>query len=207
MGYFNSEHTKIVKDWKEVFDFAPQDELELPISVDPNDPYTKLVKNRWPDSLVEFKYIIMIASTFFFLFCFALGIERHKDVGALTLFYQDEVGGLEVKCKENEQWVPAPPMPNSFILNVANCVQVMANDKYESVEHRAMVKDTRRRLSIPLFLIPSHYAMIKPLDEFVSKENPPKFKEFNWGKFTRQRMREGLKNMGVADIQIDNFRI
>ncbi|GLJ49006.1 hypothetical protein SUGI_1033820 [Cryptomeria japonica] len=137
----------------------------------------------------------------------ALGIRGHRDVGALTLIYHDEVGGLEMKCKENGQWVPAPPMPNSFVLNVADCMQVLTNDKYESVEHRAMVNDTRRRLSIPLFLIPSHYVMIKPLDELVSEENPPKFKEFNLGKFTRQRMCEGLKNMGVVDIRIDNFRI
>ncbi|XP_059068458.1 gibberellin 20 oxidase 3-like [Cryptomeria japonica] len=97
----------------------------------------------------------------------ALGIRGHRDVGALTLIYHDEVGGLEMKCKENGQWVPAPPMPNSFVLNVADCMQVLTNDKYESVEHRAMVNDTRRRLSIPLFLIPSHYVMIKPLDELA----------------------------------------
>ncbi|GLJ49001.1 hypothetical protein SUGI_1033770 [Cryptomeria japonica] len=248
MGYFNSEHTKNVKDWKEVFDFAPRDELELPISVDPNDPTTKIVKNRWPDSLPEFREACLeyaqaamevlfrvlelisrslglpdnrlneffkddmsIARLNSYPECpkpeLALGIGRHKDVGALTLLYQDEVGGLEVRCKENGQWVPAPPMPNSFVLNVADCVQVLTNDIYESIEHRAVVNDNRRRLSVPFFLIPSHYAMIKPLDEFVSEENPPKFREFNWGKFTKQRMREGLKNSGVADVQIDNFRI
>ncbi|GLJ49009.1 hypothetical protein SUGI_1033870 [Cryptomeria japonica] len=185
VGYFNSEHTKNVKDWKEVFDFVPWDELELPISVDPNDPSTKIVKNHWFDSLPEFRYATMevlfkvlelisrslglpnkslneffkddmsIAQLNSYPECLkldlVLGIGRHEDIGALTLLYQDEVGGLEV----------------------------LTNDKYESVEHRAMVNDTRRMLSIPLFLIPSHYMMIKPLDELVSEENPPKFKEFN----------------------------
>jgi isopenicillin N synthase-like dioxygenase len=32
-----------------------------------------------------------------------LGIERHKDAGALTILAQDEVKGLEVKRKTNQQ--------------------------------------------------------------------------------------------------------
>jgi isopenicillin N synthase-like dioxygenase len=34
----------------------------------------------------------------------ALGIGRHKDVGALTILAQDEVEGLEVKRRADEQW-------------------------------------------------------------------------------------------------------
>ena len=55
----------------------------------------------------------------------ALGVGRHKDIGALTLLYQDDVGGLEVKCKENGNWVPAPPLPNTFVVNVGDCMQVL----------------------------------------------------------------------------------
>ncbi|GLJ49003.1 hypothetical protein SUGI_1033790 [Cryptomeria japonica] len=73
----------------------------------------------------------------------ALGIGRHKDVGALTLLYQDEVSGLEVKCKENRQWVPAPPMSNSFILNVVDCVQVGLNNSFTHSEHVFSLKPCR----------------------------------------------------------------
>jgi isopenicillin N synthase-like dioxygenase len=34
----------------------------------------------------------------------ALGIGRHKDVVALTILAQDEVEGLEVKRRADEQW-------------------------------------------------------------------------------------------------------
>jgi hypothetical protein len=34
----------------------------------------------------------------------ALGVGRHKDVDALTIFALDEVEGLEVKRKADQQW-------------------------------------------------------------------------------------------------------
>ncbi|KAH9327722.1 hypothetical protein KI387_007900, partial [Taxus chinensis] len=95
----------------------------------------------------------------------ALGVGRHKDPGALTLLYQDQVGGLEVRRKDNGQWLPVQPLSNSFVINVGDCLQVWSNDRYESVEHRVVVNDTRRRLSIPFFFNPSHYVIVKPLEE------------------------------------------
>jgi isopenicillin N synthase-like dioxygenase len=40
-------------------------------------------------------------------------------------------------------------------------IQVWSNDKYESVEHRAMVNLKRERFSIPFFFNPAHYTMDK----------------------------------------------
>ncbi|GLJ54732.1 hypothetical protein SUGI_1175660 [Cryptomeria japonica] len=137
----------------------------------------------------------------------ALGVGRHTDFGALTLLYQDEVGGLEVNCRENGQWVPAAPMPNSFVVNVGDCIQVWSNDRYESIEHRVVVNDSRRRMSIPFFLIPSHDAMMKPLEELVSEENPPKYREYNWGKFLKPKLDNDIKSLGLEYEQIKLYRI
>eukprot|EP01018_Ginkgo_biloba_P002649 Gb_27206 [translate_table: standard] len=105
----------------------------------------------------------------------------HKDVGALTVLYQDEVGGLEVKQK-NGEWVGVEPMKGSFIINVMDC-EGWSNDEYESVEHKAVVNEKKRRLSIPFLFNPLHNVMKKPLDEFVSEENLAKYREYNWGMF------------------------
>ncbi|KAH9318871.1 hypothetical protein KI387_020640 [Taxus chinensis] len=53
----------------------------------------------------------------------ALGVGRHKDPGALTLLYQDQVGGLQVRRKDNGQWLPVQPLPGSFVVNVGDCIQ------------------------------------------------------------------------------------
>lgn len=54
----------------------------------------------------------------------ALGIGRHKDAGALTILAQDQVGGLQVKGKSDGEWVLVNPIPNSYIINVGDIIQV-----------------------------------------------------------------------------------
>jgi len=54
----------------------------------------------------------------------ALGVGRHKDAGALTLLAQDEVGGLQVKRKADQEWVRVKPTPDAYIINVGDIIQV-----------------------------------------------------------------------------------
>lgn len=53
-----------------------------------------------------------------------LGVGRHKDAGALTILAQDGVGGLQVKSKSDGEWIPVKPIPNAYIVNVGDVVQV-----------------------------------------------------------------------------------
>eukprot|EP01018_Ginkgo_biloba_P000345 Gb_00277 [translate_table: standard] len=135
----------------------------------------------------------------------ALGVGRHKDGGGLTVLFQDEIGGLEVKRKDGE-WVGVEPLADSFVINVGDCMQVWSNERYHSVEHRAVVNERRARFSIPFFFNPSHTVMIKPLDELVSEEDPPKYREYNWGKFFKARKDSNYKDLGVENLQIHHFR-
>jgi hypothetical protein len=41
------------------------------------------------------------------------GVGEHTDYGLLTLLYQDEVGGLQVKHRDT--WIDAPYVPGSFV--------------------------------------------------------------------------------------------
>lgn len=65
----------------------------------------------------------------------ALGVGRHKDAGALTILYQDDVGGLDVKCKSNGEWVRVKPIPGSYIINVGDLIQV-SNGLYMQNTHQ-----------------------------------------------------------------------
>ncbi|KAH9321937.1 hypothetical protein KI387_016576 [Taxus chinensis] len=248
LGYFDTELTKNVRDWKEVFDYAPRETIQLPASLNPHDRLTETFTNRWPRQLPHFreacvayaeaarevslKLLELIARSLglpdkrlneYFsddmsrvrLNCYpecpapelALGVGRHKDSGGLTLLYQDQVGGLQVRRKDNGQWLPVQPRPDAFVVNVGAIIQVWSNDRYESVEHRVVVNETRRRMSIPFFFNPSQDVMVKPLQELVSEENPPKYREYNWGKFYKQRADGNFKNLGVENLQIYHFRI
>ena len=60
----------------------------------------------------------------------ALGLGRHKDVGAITILAQDEVGGLEVRRKSDQQWIRVKPTPQAFIINIGDVVQVQNKTIY-----------------------------------------------------------------------------
>ncbi|XP_062092286.1 protein DMR6-LIKE OXYGENASE 2-like [Humulus lupulus] len=137
----------------------------------------------------------------------ALGVGRHKDGGALTVLAQDDVGGLEVRKKSDGEWIRVKPTPGAFIINVGDIVQVWSNDKYESVEHRVMVNSEKDRFSIPFFLNPAHYTVVKPLDELLDENNCPKFKSYNWGKFMTHRKDSTFKKQNVENIQTHHFRV
>ncbi|KAL2455782.1 2-oxoglutarate (2OG) and Fe(II)-dependent oxygenase superfamily protein [Abeliophyllum distichum] len=231
MGFYDTEHTKNVRDWKQVFDFTVENPTVVPASHEPDDPELQEIVNQWPGyppnfreaceeyareiEKLAYKLLELISLSlglpaekfngFFknqtsfmrlnsYPICpiphLALGVGRHKDSGALTVLAQDDVGGLEVKRKSDEEWV-----------------QVWSNDKYESVEHRVTVNSERERFSIPFFFNPSHNVMVEPLKELTTKQNPARYKPYNWGKFHTTRNISNFKKLNVENIQIYHFRI
>ncbi|XP_038705454.1 protein DMR6-LIKE OXYGENASE 2-like [Tripterygium wilfordii] len=137
----------------------------------------------------------------------ALGVGRHKDATSLTILTQDNVGGLEVRPKTDGEWVRVKPTPDAYIINVGDIIQVWSNERYESVEHRVVVNSEKERFSIPFFFGPAHYTVVKPLEELTSKENPAKYKEYNWGKFMLNRKASNFKKLNVDNLQIADFRV
>ncbi|POO03032.1 Isopenicillin N synthase [Trema orientale] len=136
----------------------------------------------------------------------ALGVGRHKDSVGITIFGQDSVGGLHVRRKSDQEWIPVIPIPNAFIINIGDLIQVWSNGKYESVEHRAVVNTVKERFSLPFFFAPGQDLMVKPLEELLNGE-PPKYKEYNWGKFFANRNHGDFKKRPVENIQIHHFKV
>ncbi|KAF3973513.1 hypothetical protein CMV_003066 [Castanea mollissima] len=48
-GYFDAEHTKNVRDWKEVFDFTIEEPTIVPASHEPDDKEVTEWYNQWPE--------------------------------------------------------------------------------------------------------------------------------------------------------------
>ncbi|KZV18777.1 2-oxoglutarate and Fe(II)-dependent oxygenase superfamily protein [Dorcoceras hygrometricum] len=135
-----------------------------------------------------------------------LGLGRHKDGGVLTILAQDDIGGLQVKRKSDGEWIFVKPIHNAYIINIGDIIQVWSNDKYESVEHRAMVNSEKARFSIPFFFNPAHYTWVEPLEELTNDQNKPKYKVYNWGKFRATRNQGNFKKLAVENIQISWFK-
>lgn len=53
-----------------------------------------------------------------------LGLSSHSDPGGLTILLpDDDVAGLQVL--KDEKWVTVKPIPNAFIVNIGDQVQVL----------------------------------------------------------------------------------
>ncbi|KDP38252.1 hypothetical protein JCGZ_04895 [Jatropha curcas] len=57
LGYYDTEHTKNVRDWKEVFDFTLQDPTTVPSSHEPNETGVAKWYNQWPEYPPELREV------------------------------------------------------------------------------------------------------------------------------------------------------
>ena len=107
------------------------------------------------------------------------GIGAHIDYGFLTILLQDNIGGLEVKNADNE-WVSAPMIPGTFLINIGHMIQRWTNDYYKATVHRVIPPKHETRCSLPFFFEPNFDAIVVPLDTFCSKNNPPRYNQFHF---------------------------
>ncbi len=90
------------------------------------------------------------------------GVGEHTDYGLLTILLQDEAGGLEVKSQS--RWIPAPPIPGSFICNIGDMLDRMTGGYFRSTPHRVRNLAPRNRLSFPFFFDPNFFAKVAPIE-------------------------------------------
>jgi isopenicillin N synthase-like dioxygenase len=90
------------------------------------------------------------------------GVGEHTDYGLLTMLWQDDVGGLQVRTDDG--WIDAPPLPGSFVCNIGDMLDRMTGGRYRSLPHRVAINTSGRdRLSIPLFFDPDFAWRIAPV--------------------------------------------
>lgn len=100
-----------------------------------------------------------------------VGIGAHTDYGFLTILSQDSVGGLQVQNKAGE-WISAPPVEGTFIINIGDLVRAMTNGRYSSTVHRVINKSGTARYSIPFFIDLDFDAVVETLPTCQGAENP-----------------------------------
>ncbi|EFJ04524.1 2-oxoacid-dependent dioxygenase [Selaginella moellendorffii] len=115
-----------------------------------------------------------------------IGLDAHADPNGFTILQQDTrvKDGLQiVHCGA---WVPIKPLPGAFVVNIGDqlqVIQILSNDAYKSVEHRAVVNSERTRVSIASFYGPAEDSHIALLAQLVADEAPACFKDSVYGNY------------------------
>ena len=99
------------------------------------------------------------------------GVGEHTDYGLLTILWQDDLGGLQVKS--GSSWIEAPPISDSFVCNIGDMLDRMSGGLYRSTPHRVKNRTDRGRLSFPFFFDPNFDAEVKPV--FPSQPAPERW--------------------------------
>ena len=120
------------------------------------------------------------------------GAAAHTDFGVLTILMQDNLGGLQVK-RADGQWIEAPPIPNSFVCNIGDLLQMWTHNQLKSTLHRVINTSNKSRFSIPVFCDPASTTIINPQDfdpsapsapaitagEYITAKNRKNFAHYN----------------------------
>ena len=108
---------------------------------------------------------------------------------------QDANAGLEVRNRAGE-WISAPPIPGTFVVNIADMMQRWTNGRFVSTPHRVANRSGRDRHSVPFFVNPDYAARIEPLPQFAASGRPSEHVVLDCGPYVEAAYRAAWPRLG-----------
>ena len=85
-------------------------------------------------------------------------------------------------------WIPAPPIPDTFVVNVADMLARWSNDRWTSTPHRVRNRSDRDRYSVPFFWDTGLDSEVACLPSCTGPENPPRHEPVRYGDYVLERL-------------------
>lgn len=129
----------------------------------------------------------------------AIGFTPHSDADALTILYQlNETEGLQIR--KDGKWVSVKPLPNAFVVNIGDIMEIVSNGVYSSIEHRATVNSIKERLSIATFYSSNLDSELGPAHSLVGPHNAAVFRRVPTEKYFKDFFAQKLNGKSYLDF-------
>ncbi|XP_074347142.1 1-aminocyclopropane-1-carboxylate oxidase homolog 11-like [Apium graveolens] len=128
------------------------------------------------------------------------GYKKHSDSTFFTILVQDHIGGLQVL--HGDKWANVEPIAGGLLVNIGDMLQIVSNDKFKSVIHRALVNRDNARISAPVFFYgsPSQSMKYSPIEDLISEECPPIYKTFQVSDYLEKFFTKQLDGQELREL-------
>ena len=109
-----------------------------------------------------------------------IGVGSHTDMQCFTLLWQDMSGGLQLLSAQDD-WVEATPIEGTLVVNIADFLQRLSNDRFRSTVHRVHSQKAASRYSMPFFFGFNTDTVLSVVPTCIDEENPPRYKPISCG--------------------------
>ena len=118
-----------------------------------------------------------------------LGAGAHTDYGMITLLFQKDIGGLEVRGADGV-WHPVTPENEAIVINTGDLMERWTNGKYRSTPHRVQPKlGDVDRYSIAVFVDPDTETPVTVLNSCLKPGEEPGYPEITAGEHIQGKIR------------------
>ncbi|OWM73016.1 protein SRG1-like [Punica granatum] len=127
-----------------------------------------------------------------------IGLTPHSDATAITILHQINcVNGLQVK--RNGVWLPIDILPDAFVVNVGDIMEILSNGTYHSIEHQVMVNSESERMSLAMFFNPKLDAQVGPAASLISLKNQALFRNITMNEYVQGLFSQKMDGKSYLD--------
>ncbi|KAK9143754.1 hypothetical protein Syun_013154 [Stephania yunnanensis] len=132
------------------------------------------------------------------------GLGMHTDMSCLTIVYQDEVGGLQVRSKEGK-WMDINPCEGTLVVNVGDLMHAWSNGRLRSSEHRVVLKRNINRIALAFFWCFEDEKVIWAPEEVVGEGNARVYGPFVCSDYLKFRESTERGNFDKVGFTVKDF--
>ncbi|CAN5922552.1 2-oxoglutarate and iron-dependent oxygenase domain-containing protein [soil metagenome] len=110
------------------------------------------------------------------------GLPPHTDTSFMTLLPYNRIQGLQIRLVSGE-WVDAPAVPGSFVVNSGNMLRRWSNNRCMSTPHQVVNHSPEERYALPFFFDVNRDWLMDCLPSCRSAENPFQYEPMTYADY------------------------